>query len=243
MRTTKSNISTLILAHRGCYRAGDKAGERENTMEGFLYALEMGAPGVELDVWVCASGEFVVHHDEFIEGLGSITDLSFGDIASARASIPTLNDVLETLNSTVINIEIKSSSQSKLGMPPALVVGEVASLVSGYRQKHKFVFSSFDKEIAREFPNLKMYGSSALLVGIGDHLGRAVDFCSSNGIDSIHLHWLRANRLARRLVFSAGLGLSIWGTDSPRHISRMLRVGATALITSNVEVAMAMTAS
>ncbi|MDR1971648.1 MAG: glycerophosphodiester phosphodiesterase [Treponema sp.] len=49
----------LIFAHRGCSSLAP-----ENTMAAFKKAREIGAPGIELDVHVCGTGELVVAHDD-----------------------------------------------------------------------------------------------------------------------------------------------------------------------------------
>lgn len=49
----------LIFAHRGCSSLAP-----ENTMAAFRMAREIGAPGIELDIHICRSGELVVAHDD-----------------------------------------------------------------------------------------------------------------------------------------------------------------------------------
>jgi glycerophosphoryl diester phosphodiesterase len=49
----------LIFAHRGCSSLAP-----ENTMAAFRKAREVGAPGIELDIHICATGELVVAHDD-----------------------------------------------------------------------------------------------------------------------------------------------------------------------------------
>ncbi|MDR0732059.1 MAG: glycerophosphodiester phosphodiesterase [Treponema sp.] len=49
----------LIFAHRGCSSLAP-----ENTMAAFRKAREIGAPGIELDIHICRTGELVVAHDD-----------------------------------------------------------------------------------------------------------------------------------------------------------------------------------
>ncbi|HEY1418228.1 MAG TPA: glycerophosphodiester phosphodiesterase family protein, partial [Myxococcaceae bacterium] len=53
-----------ILGHRGA-----SSDAPENTLTAFQLALDQGADGVELDARLCASGEVVVFHDEWLERL------------------------------------------------------------------------------------------------------------------------------------------------------------------------------
>jgi glycerophosphoryl diester phosphodiesterase len=59
----------LVLAHRGANRLA-----RENTVDAFVRARELGADGVELDVRRTADGVLVVHHDAAVEPVGLLVD-------------------------------------------------------------------------------------------------------------------------------------------------------------------------
>lgn len=51
----------LTFAHRGA-----RAVARDNTLEAFSLALELGATGLESDVWITADGEAVLDHDGMV---------------------------------------------------------------------------------------------------------------------------------------------------------------------------------
>ena len=72
-----------IQAHRG---SPDPAvGIRENTLEAFVRARQLGADGVELDVRMTSDGALAIHHDPVIESVGAVAELS---TASSRCSCP-----------------------------------------------------------------------------------------------------------------------------------------------------------
>ncbi|MFP6627781.1 MAG: glycerophosphodiester phosphodiesterase, partial [Myxococcota bacterium] len=52
------------FAHRGA-----RAHAPENTLEAFALALEMGAGGLESDVWLSADGVAVLDHDGDVRGV------------------------------------------------------------------------------------------------------------------------------------------------------------------------------
>jgi glycerophosphoryl diester phosphodiesterase len=58
MREDHAVTAVLVFAHRGGMAHG-----RENTLEAFARALEMGADGLESDVWLTADGIPVLDHD------------------------------------------------------------------------------------------------------------------------------------------------------------------------------------
>ena len=54
----KENSKPLIIGHRGA-----KGHVAENTIPSVKYAINLGANGVEIDIFRCKSGEIVVYHD------------------------------------------------------------------------------------------------------------------------------------------------------------------------------------
>ena len=73
-------------------------------------ALELGVDGIEIDVFVCASGELVVFHDKTLDKLtdatGYIEAIDLDSIRKItvldRELIPTLEEVLETINAKAV---------------------------------------------------------------------------------------------------------------------------------------------
>src|SRR3990167_6259327 len=91
----------LAIGHRGF------AGKyQENSLQAFDQASKLGVDGVELDVWVCKTGELVVYHDRMLERLthvsAKISDQTFAQLRKLKlpngAKIPTLNEVLQIVN-------------------------------------------------------------------------------------------------------------------------------------------------
>ncbi len=100
----------LIIGHRGFM-----AKYPENTILSFLKAVEMGAHGVELDVWLTKDGLPVVIHDESLERLcgwkKSVKEMKGEDLLHCSIGgekIPILEDVFHSLpDKCLINVEIK----------------------------------------------------------------------------------------------------------------------------------------
>lgn len=63
--------------------------EPENTLASFKKALELGVDAVELDVYVCKTGELVVIHDDKVDrttnGKGYVIDKTFEESRSLDA--------------------------------------------------------------------------------------------------------------------------------------------------------------
>jgi glycerophosphoryl diester phosphodiesterase len=140
----------IIIGHRGA-----SGYEPENTLRSFERAINMGVSMIELDVYVCASGEIVVIHDDTVDrttdGEGNVSDLSWEELKQLDAGqgqrIPLLSQVFNLVNKRVgIDIEIKD--------PQA--VRPVAALIQEYVKKYEwsydhFFITSFDHEAVREF--------------------------------------------------------------------------------------------
>jgi glycerophosphoryl diester phosphodiesterase len=140
----------LIIGHRGA-----SGYEPENTLRSFARAVQMGADMIELDVFLCKSGEIVVIHDEKVErttnGNGSVKKMSLAELKKLDAGkgerIPLLSEVFDLVDKRIkINIEIKDSNAPKA----------VACLISEY-VKNKgwsydhFLVSSFDHDAIQKF--------------------------------------------------------------------------------------------
>jgi glycerophosphoryl diester phosphodiesterase len=106
-------VPFLVFAHRGC-----KGSEPENTLRSFRRALELGAPGIELDAQRTADGIPAVIHDRRLErttdGFGRVAELSMNDIrhfdAGKGETVPTLHEAVDLIaGKALLNIEIKSA--------------------------------------------------------------------------------------------------------------------------------------
>ncbi|MDA9679802.1 glycerophosphodiester phosphodiesterase family protein, partial [Flavobacteriaceae bacterium] len=94
----------------------------ENTLPSVAKAIELGVDGIEIDVFLCESGELVVFHDKTLDKLtdsqGYIEDLSLDTIKKINVlggyKIPTLEQVLELIDGKVfLNIELKGNGTAE----------------------------------------------------------------------------------------------------------------------------------
>jgi len=118
----------LVIGHRGAPRA-----ETENTLPSFQYAVENGADGIELDVWMCRDGQLAVYHDATITVDGEtrpVRRLGLIELRQAvqeargsasRHVVPLLAEVLDAFQDILINIELKTMSVGTDGLEAAVV--------------------------------------------------------------------------------------------------------------------------
>ncbi|CAN5700239.1 hypothetical protein BH09CHL1_BH09CHL1_08320 [soil metagenome] len=102
-----------VYAHRGA-----SIEFPENTLAAFRRALELGAPGIELDIHLSKEGIPVVLHDESVDrttnGTGNTDEMTLAEIQALDAGngerIPTLREVFELVGDKAhFNLEIKTA--------------------------------------------------------------------------------------------------------------------------------------
>jgi glycerophosphoryl diester phosphodiesterase len=95
-------VFPIGFAHRGA-----RAHARENTLDAFRLALEMGATGLESDVWITRDGVPVLDHD------GEFGGRTVAQIARAELPdhVPTLAELFEACGtSTPLSLDVKDDA-------------------------------------------------------------------------------------------------------------------------------------
>ncbi|WP_126993421.1 glycerophosphodiester phosphodiesterase family protein [Thermosipho globiformans] len=125
----------MILGHRGYPEK-----YIENTIDSFKGAIDYGADGVELDVYMTLDEKIVVTHDSNLKRVFSV-DLdvtkSFLKDIKEVAPVPELVEVFNVLpKEKLINVEVKDKEKGEK------IVEYVIE-----NKKHDIIFSSFEHEI------------------------------------------------------------------------------------------------
>ena len=138
----------FCFGHRGA-----RGHEPENTLRSVRKALELGADGIEVDVYF-ADGQLVVMHDRTLgrttNGSGFVTRKSFAYLRSLDAGrgerIPTLAEVFDTVtHRAVINVELKGP---RTAAPVTALIDEYVRQ-RGWRYD-EFLVSAFDHTQLRD---------------------------------------------------------------------------------------------
>jgi len=113
-----------ILGHRGMGK-----GEGENSLLSLIRATQLGADGVETDVWLTKDGSLILTHDEDLKRLFGvdikIKEVSYKELKKARLisdeKLTTLEKAyLELPDDVVINVEIKDPDAARFVVPKEL---------------------------------------------------------------------------------------------------------------------------
>lgn len=212
---------TIIIAHRGA-----SAYAKENTLESFKKAIDLGADMVEFDVRSTKDSVLIVHHDEFMEGK-PIHELTYEEIVTMTRdrgfSIASLEEVLQYTSGKIrLDVELKEEGYEK----------EAVALLSRYLKQDQFVVTSFYdsciKRIKENDPNIQ----GGLILGISKPKNpirtRLLEFfplgrCKKAKADFLVPHWrlLRFGFLAR--VKRENKPVFVWTVNDQEMIWKLLR--------------------
>lgn len=240
-----SSKRPLVFAHRGASSLAP-----ENTLASFRLARKLGAPGIELDIHRCASGELVVIHDETLsrttgtDGYVAEKPLSYLkslDAGSWKGSefagerIPTLRETFEALGDSVYyDIEIKSRSKERTGLERQL-----SELIDEFSLADRVGVSCFNpfplvffKEIRVDIPTAIIWCRSKELPWIlRGGLGAAISKCDYLKPDHADLRGpclLSLGPMLRRKVVT-------WTVDDADDAADLIRRGCSGIITNRIQ--------
>ena len=229
----------LVLAHRGA-----SADAPENTLEAFREAVRQGADGVELDVMVCATGEVVVCHDEWLDRLAGehlevlrtpferLRSVDVGSRFSSRFAgerIPTLAEVFAVLPAgMLVNVELKCETARDHGLTASAL-----RVIAADQGRHEIVLSSFNPLCLARVRLLAPRSRVGLLFESGQppvlRSGRLAPLLATSSIHPEHglCSKERVGRWHRQ-----GLQVLTWTVDAPADVERCCRAGVDGLITN-----------
>jgi glycerophosphoryl diester phosphodiesterase len=224
-------------------------------MAAFKKARELGVPGIELDVHICASGELVVAHDDtftrtagdgrIIETLTleEIRHIDVGSFFNAQIpggpsfkgeNPPLLEDVLEEFCPDMyIDIELKTRKIRDDPLP-----GRAAAIIRSLRERSArgVTVSSFNpislmafKKLCPQVPTAVIWSTHREVPPPFRYgLGRFIAHCDY--VKPIHF---QVNRWSRfKMAVLEGRPLVPWTIDDPILAGKMLKNGCEGIITN-----------
>ena len=200
--------------------------EPENTVRSVLRAVELGADGVEMDVYF-ADGQLVVIHDDTLErttnGHGRVMEKTFAYLRSLDAGlgerIPTLVEIFDAVNRrAVVNVELKGPHTA----------APVTALIAEYVNQRGW---SYDDFLVSSFDHAQLHEVKQLLPEI--RLGALIErtprglaqFAEALGAWSLHAGKRCVTPKLVADVRRRGLKLFAFTINRPEEISRMQMLG------------------
>lgn len=228
MMSCTTTTKPLVIGHRGA-----RGHVAENTLASVKKALELGVDGIEIDIFVCATGELVVFHDKTLDKLtdakGYIESLTLDSIQKitvlGREPIPTLDEILDEINGEVVlNIELK-------GRRTAAPTHELLSRYfnSGKLQPKDVFISSFDWEELRMFYDMNKEVPIAILTE--DDPIDALPIAQTLNAFAINPNYKSLTPKNVKKIHQAGLKIYPWTVNESSAIEQMKALGVDAIIT------------
>jgi glycerophosphoryl diester phosphodiesterase len=222
-------MACIGFAHRGA-----SADARENTLEAFALALELGATGIESDVWFTADGVAVLDHDGRIPDSGARESIARGrrisDVTCAELPphIPTLEQLYAECGNQfelcldvnypegaadVVRIARKAGAEDRLWLcyynwrvlAPWRSLSEKVRLVESARLQHM-----------RTAPAARAERLAAL------------------DIDALNLHWSEWSAPLALTFRTAGRKLLAWDTQEESSLQTALGFGVDGVFSDHV---------
>ena len=221
--------SILNIGHRGA-----KGHVAENTIASIKKAIELGADGIEIDVFRCLTGEIVLFHDKTLDNLSngtgyieekSLSELKELNILGSKHSIPTLEEVIKSIGKEVfLNIELKGSDTSKGSLE---MVNKYVK--SGKIKLSNILFSSFNWNELVKLRNLDSDVKIALITG-EDPLEAISPALSLKAI-AINPNYKKLNKDNVQKIFSSGLKIYTWTVNNKLDIIKVKSLKVNGIIT------------
>jgi glycerophosphoryl diester phosphodiesterase len=218
----------LGFAHRGA-----SAQAPENTLEAFLLALELGASGLESDVWLTADAVPVLDHDGRFELEGVVRPIHALERRALPPHVPTLAELYEACGSGVpLSLDLKDA-----GVAPAVVrVAAEAGALEGLWLCHwNWKTVAALRELS---PAIKLVDSTRAHHMRTPSRARA-ERMERLGIDALNLHHSDWSEDMVDALHRRGRLALAWDTQSKAHASAALALGIDAIYSDHVDPMMA----
>lgn len=236
MQVIRTHPTPWIIGHRGAMGYAP-----ENTLLSFEKAIHMGVHAIEFDIHTCASGEWVVIHDDRVDrttnGNGKVSGLDYTYLKTLNAGqdqiIPLLSDVLDWVGGRcTINIEIKSE-----GNWAALQTHLQKAVNTSLWSWEQFIFSSFNHHwlalLHKLIPQVKIGALTASLyidyAKVASDLGAHSINCSRECIDKYFVQDAHAR----------GLKIFVYTVNHPDDMQTLWNMGVDGVFTNYPDLGMA----
>jgi glycerophosphoryl diester phosphodiesterase len=225
---TKSR-PVAVIAHRGASVA-----HRENTIEAFRGAVELGADAVELDVRRTADGRPAIHHDETLADGRRICELAATDLPD---HVPLLREALEACQPLEINVEIKNVRIDGDFDPDQSMAHVVVELVQEMGLSERVIVSSFGFACIERVRELDSALRTAFLIGGDRDPAPLLDRAAAGGHPGVHPYWAMVDARFIELAHERELFVNTWTVDDPDEIRRLADLGVDGIVTNVPDVA------
>jgi glycerophosphoryl diester phosphodiesterase len=225
----------IAFAHRGA-----RADAPENTIEAFTLAVELGATGLETDVWLTADGVAVLDHDGAVRTGLRRRPIAGTPVAALPATMPTLAQLYEAVGCDLdISVDVKDPAA-------AGTVVAVARAAGGDDALRRLWLCSPDWRTAaswRELSPAVRLVDSTRRRHVKEGVEKRASVLAEAGVDALNMHYTDWSGGLTTLVHRFGIHSFAWDCQFERVVAKMLVAGVDGVYSDNVrEMAAALTA-
>ncbi len=219
------------FAHRGA-----RAERRENTIDAFSRALELGASGLESDAWITAEGEVVLDHDGSTGPFWRRRPIAAQPRPALPGHIPSLVELYQRVGS---DFELSLDVKDPAALEPILAAAD------GAAARARLWLCHGDPRLLAGWrsvagPARLVYSTSLGRRADGaDVLDTRLRSLRDGGIDALNLHRREWSPARVAAVHIAGLCAFGWDAQTGGEISRLLDASVDGVYSDHVDVLMA----
>ena len=212
---------------------GARGARPENTLAAFVYAIGVGADGIEMDIAVTRDHVPVVSHDPWIAGGVPIRSLGWPELRERAPSVPSLAEVLALApqGEFLFNIEVKSFPKDPdLAPTPGGFSALVLDEIDRFGLRTRSMVQSFDFRVLRAMERLAPDIPRGALFDDGEDFPEIAHAARAN-IAVPEFHLVTAERV--RAAHDAGLEVYTWTPNRMPEWRALMEAGVDAIITDD----------
>ena len=243
-----SGAAPALAPHRGFGR-GTVGGFRENTLEAFRAALDLGVEWLEVDVRRSADDELFVLHYPTTEDGRFLADLSSAEVRDA--GILALADLLHEVPPGVgVIFDVKTSLEDALRPPAGTTTGLLLPVLEKETERRPLLVTSFDPSALLLVGDALPGVARGLLSWLSFPLRKAIPAAAHLGVEVVSAHWRsfginptdtapvhREAAYSVDVAHRAGLQVVAWAPALDVGIE-LVRAGVDALIVDDLPAAL-----
>ncbi|MBC8364478.1 MAG: glycerophosphodiester phosphodiesterase [Actinobacteria bacterium] len=228
VRITPFRSPPLLFAHRG-----GRAHAPENSLGAFRMAVELGATGLESDVWITADGVPVLDHNGRVGRGFRRSPISSHQRVDLPDNIPSLADLFKSVPAVA-----DGSVHLCLDLKDPEAAAPVVEVVAGWGRCSELWLAHPDRALLAGWRHLDaqvhLVDSTRTDNMPDGPERRAVDLAGA-GVDAINLHAAEWSGGLCALFHRFGIECLGWDAQQPRQIAALLEQGIDGIFGDHVD--------
>lgn len=211
-----------VIAHRGA-----SGHVKENSLDAFKLAVEMGADWVEMDVRKSGDGVLMVHHDANLADQRNIADTPSSELPS---DIPSFAEALEACEGAGAVVEIKNFPNEPGYDAEHMISVAVAGTLRAYQEAENILVISFNLDSVNRIRALDPEIATGFLVFDPVIASQSIQMACDNEHKVISFHIANISEGLVSRAHDAGLLVHAWTVNEAEQMRRCLDAGVDGIV-------------